>query len=484
MGPESGNTGVGVSRTLSGQLRSRVTLIVGLLALVLALSTILAARALMYQQLDDQLNNAQVLQQRGPDHETGRAPGIRAPGLAQGTIVVAELGDGTVLGDTVGGGQVNALDLDTALQLLSVPADGRKHTVALTGWGSYRVQHTVNRRGSSVVVALPLADVERTLAWLTAFAVGIGLLGVVAAAAVTRAVTNRATRPLRELSRTATEVSQLPLHSGQVSVPAAVTTDALPPEHEVTQLTTAFNRMLANVSGALAARESSEQKLRRFVADASHELRNPLASIRGYAELATRASVADNPDTTFALERIDSESARMTRLVNDLLLLARLDADQRPQPQPVDVVGTVLNAVSDARAAGPEHQWRLDLPEEAFDVMADPDQLHQAITNLLSNARTHTPPGTTVTTSVGTSDGWARIQVSDDGPGIPADVLPHVFERFTRGDAMRVHTATPSTGLGLAIVQAVVEKFGGRVGVESRPGRTVFSVELPLAADQ
>jgi len=302
----------------------------------------------------------------------------------------------------------------------------------------------------------------------------------VVAGMATGALASRTTRPLRALSSTAQEVSRTNLDQGEVHVPAPVEVGELPPEHEVAQLATAFNHMLGNVAGALAVRQASETKLRRFVADASHELRNPLAAIKGYAELAEGAG-ADSLDTSFALTRIHSESTRMTTLVSDLLLLARLDAEPVMELRPVDVVEVVLNAVADARAAGPEHVWQMDLPQEGFEVMGDADQLHQVVVNLLSNARTHTPDGTTVTASVAMRQGRACIMVCDDGPGIAREELPRVFERFTRGDVARTHSSVPSTGLGLAIVDAVVRSFGGHTQVESRPGSTRFTVWLQPA---
>ena len=170
----------------------------------------------------------------------------------------------------------------------------------------------------------------------------------------------------------------------------------------------------------------------------------------------------------------------MRGLVEDMMVLARLDARQQIEPQPVDAVEVVLNAVSDARASSAEHRWTVSLPDEPVEVMAGADQLQQVMVNLLGNARTHTPPGTLVETAV-TPDGV--ISVTDNGPGISPDVLPHVFERFTRADEARRHSEARSTGLGLAIVKAQVESFGGQVRVESRPGCTQFAVRLPLAGN-
>lgn len=471
--------------TLSSQLRNRVTLVVAVLAVFLSLGVLLAASSILYGQLDDQLDAAQERQQRAVGGTSDRAPGIDVPGMSQGTIVVAVMSNGAVRGNTIGHGTVEPVTVEAAEALLEVPADGRKHTIVVPGMGRYRVE--ARSFNLHVVVALPLAQLQQSLGVLALFAAGLGLVSVVAAALATRVTADAATRPLRALGHAAVEVSELTLDTGEGRLPTRVQPPPdLPATHEVAQLTAAFNHMLANVEGALAARHASETKLRRFVADASHELRNPLAAIRGYAELADRAArqggEAATTDTQFALQRIGAESTRMTKLVNDLLLLARLDADTPTQARPVDLVETVLNAVSDSRAAGPGHNWRLELPPDPVTVVADPDQLHQVVVNLLANARTHTPAGTTVTTSVAVVDGRARLSVVDDGPGIAPEVLPHVFERFSRADSSRRHTAEKSTGLGLAIVRAVVARFGGETAVESRPGHTRFTVLLPLAA--
>lgn len=463
------------SHTLSAQLRHRVTAIVAALAIVLCSSTLLAARTVTLSQVDNQLDAA-FGRQGQPGTPGQMAPGINVPGMAEGTVIAALMSSGEKRGTTVGDGAYERLTTLAWNELQNVPTDGEKHTVTIEGMGEFRAE---SRMGDNrIVVALPLADQNLILFNLTLLTVGMGVLAVVVAALATAALAGRTTRPLRALSSTAQEVSRLRLDQGVVQVPAHVEVGELPAEHEVAQLATAFNHMLGNVQGALAARQASETKLRRFVADASHELRNPLAAIKGYSELAERTN---SVDSAFALSRISSESTRMTKLVSDLLQLARLDAEPVVELRPVDVVEVVLNSVADARAAGPEHTWRMELPEEGFDVMATPDQLHQVVVNLLANARTHTPPGTTVTTSVGIRQGRACIVVCDDGPGIDPEELPRVFERFTRGDAARAHSDTPSTGLGLAIVHAEVRSFGGHTQLESRPGATCFTVWLQPA---
>jgi two-component system OmpR family sensor kinase len=242
-----------------------------------------------------------------------------------------------------------------------------------------------------------------------------------------------------------------------------------------------LNSLLNHVAAALTARQASETRVRQFVADASHELRTPLAAIRGYAELTRRSGAAAPPEVAYALGRVESEAARMSTLVDDLLLLARLDAGRPLARDEVDLVPLVVHAVSDAHVAGPQHRWQLDLPDEEVRIAGDEARLHQVVTNLLANARVHTPAGTTVTVRVRQEKDLVRLCVSDTGPGIPPKLLPSVFQRFARADESRSRTAG-STGLGLAIVSAVVHAHGGEVDVASEPGRTTFTVTLPALA--
>jgi two-component system OmpR family sensor kinase len=311
-------------------------------------------------------------------------------------------------------------------------------------------------------------------------------------------------------------VTELPLDSGEVTLPAGVPdTD---PRTEVGQVGAAFNRMLLHVERALGRRAASEARLRRFAADASHELRTPLSAIRGYAELALRHRGPVPEDVTHALTRVQSESARMSVLVDDLLLLARLDAGRPLEREPVDLSRLAIDVTSDARVARREHHWRLDLPSDPILVRGDEHRLHQVLANLMSNAGKHTPPGSTVSVALsisghvqaapsisggvesqvapdggpeinmverGARPGAPRVELSitDDGPGIPPELLPELFERFTRADTSRARdldAAGKSTGLGLAIVDAVVAAHGGSITVTSRPGRTRFAIYLPL----
>jgi two-component system OmpR family sensor kinase len=308
----------------------------------------------------------------------------------------------------------------------------------------------------------------------------VGLLALVAAALAAVLVIRRTLRPLDRVAATATRVSELPLASGEVRLTERVPPEDTDPATEVGQVGTALNRMLDHVEGSLAARQESETRVRQFVADASHELRTPLASIRGYAELVGRQRAEVPTDVGHAMRRVESEALRMSALVEELLLLARLDAGRELASEEVDLTVLIVDTVSDAHVAGPTHRWQVDLPDVPVLVPGDQARLHQVLANLLANVRSHTPEGTTATARLGIADGWAVLQVIDDGPGIPAALRPHVFERFARGDASRSRTAG-STGLGLAIVHAVVTAHGGHVEVSSEPGRTAFTVRLPQA---
>ncbi|MFF3513955.1 ATP-binding protein [Streptomyces sp. NPDC002573] len=368
--------------------------------------------------------------------------------------------------------------LDTAqvAALAAVPKKGM-HSIDIPGLGGYRVMYVTGTHGD-YYVGLPTNDVTDNIDTLIVVEVSVTGAGLVAAGIAGSVLVGLALRPLRKVASTATRVSELPLHTGEVTLDERVPESETDPHTEVGQVGAALNRMLDHVHGALHARQQSEMRVRQFVADASHELRTPLASIRGYAELTRRGREETGPDTRHALGRIESEAGRMTLLVEDLLLLARLDAGRPLQFDRTDLAPLVVDTVSDARAAGRDHNWRLELPEEPVLVLADAARLQQVLVNLLANARTHTPPGTTVTARVARRGHWLCVDVEDDGQGIPPDLLPHVFERFARGDSARSR-ATGSTGLGLAIVQAVAAAHGGAVTVDSVPGRTVFTVHVP-----
>ncbi|WP_435611997.1 sensor histidine kinase [Streptomyces sp. bgisy159] len=375
-----------------------------------------------------------------------------------------------------------AADLDAGLtpgderRLAAVPVDGHGHTIRLSGLDEYRVRAVRGLDGDVMITGLPLEPVEAAghrLMLVSGVVFGI----VLTATGVAGALWVRwSLRPLSRVAATATRVSELPLASGEVALPPRVP-DA-DPRTEVGRLAAAFNRMLGHVEGALTKRHASEERLRRFAADASHELRTPVASVRGHAELALLHPGPVTPEVTRALERIAAESARMGEMVDEMLLLARLDAGRPLERRPVDLTRLVLDAVTDARAAGPGHRWELELPEEPVTVEGDAHRLHQVVANLLANARLHTPRGTKVTVALRVADAEAVLTVHDDGPGVPAEIRPTVFERFTRADRRRVDASGGGAGLGLSIVSAVVAAHDGSVRLDSEPGSTTFTVRL------
>jgi two-component system OmpR family sensor kinase len=330
----------------------------------------------------------------------------------------------------------------------------------------------------TILIGVPLGDSENLVGKLIAVEAVVTVGGLIVAGFLSFALIRISLRPLDRVAATAVRISRLPLDRGEVGELIRVPEADTDPRTEAGTVGASLNRLIEHVSGALAARHASETRVRQFVADASHELRTPLASIAGYAELTRRGRETVPPDTAYALSRVESEAARMTRLVEDLLLLARLDAGRPLEREPLDLSPLVMDAVRDAHAANPGHRWKVDLPDDPVTVIGDGHRLHQVLVNLLANAGKHTPAGTEVTASVATRGDCCELRITDDGPGIPEALLPTVFERFARGDSSRSR-AVGSTGLGLAIVAAVTASHGGEVSVQSEPGRTVFAVRLP-----
>ncbi|WP_424918967.1 sensor histidine kinase [Streptomyces sp. wa1064] len=509
--------------TLRTRLVVSAVSLIAVVAAVIGSVTAIAFHSYMYGKLDDQLHSVAERAQRppgpGPLPQALRAAGplgfVGGGGQPLGTFGALLGEDGSVTASKVvedSGlrAQESAKPLTgeqrSALEEAAPGTGEGARSVDLPGLGGYRVEAATTTEGYTVLVGIPSAEVSGALTTLIVVEVCVTAAGLLAASIAGTVLVGVALRPLRRVAATATRVSELPLHSGEVALLERVPDAEADPRTEVGQVGAALNRMLGHVGSALTARQESETRVRQFVADASHELRTPLASIRGYAELTRRATGSReaperDPVTRHALGRIESEADRMTGLVEDLLLLARLDSGRPLSYGSTDLLPLVVDAISDARAADQgapgrdaRHRWRLELPAEPVTVRADPDRFQQVLVNLLANARTHTPPGTTVTVSVRPpvrAGGPVTLEVRDDGPGIPAELLPHVFERFARGDASRSRgagrgtgAATGSTGLGLAIVQAVVSAHGGRVRVDSEPGRTVFVIELPVGADE
>ncbi|MFG2718977.1 sensor histidine kinase [Streptomyces sp. NPDC048416] len=475
-------------RTLRARLTAGLVLLLTLACLAVGVTSVLALEGFLVGRLDEQLSASGGRFAASLEHDEKHDAKHEEPdadnkadtrGQSNGTFG-ARLLRGEATQAAVVRAQNDAavpLTASDRASLAAVPVDGRGHDIRLSTLRHYRVVAVAGDDGDVLITGLPLEPVEETVHRLEiAEAVVFG--ATLAATGIAGALWVRVSlRPLRKMAATATEVTQLPLASGEIAMPEPVPdTD---PRTEVGQVGAALNLMLGHVGNALAQRQAGEERLRHFAADASHELRTPVATVRAHAELALRHRGPVPGEVRHALERIQSETRRMTGLVDDLLLLARLDAGRPLAREPVDLTRLALDAISDAQAASPGHRWLLDLPQEPVMVTGDDHRLHQVIANLLTNARTHTPTGTEVTLSlVEKASGATELSVVDTGPGIPRELLPEVFQRFTRAGHDRARAAG-GTGLGLAIVLAVVQAHGGSVDVSSRPGRTSFRVTLP-----
>jgi two-component system OmpR family sensor kinase len=454
---------------------------------VVAVVTSFALHGFLLDRLDQQLaqasnryaanlENATIGDRDSDDAIFGSSVGQSAGTLGARVHAGAVVALG-VIGDGDGDNDDDQLPDAQARAVIARQQAGGPRTVHLPHLGEYRITVAHGRNGDLLVTGLPEHPVEETigrllLIELLVFAVAIALAGVVAAVLVRLSL-----RPLNRVASTAQAVSELPLSSGEVALPDPVEN---PSAHtEAGRLARAFNRMLEHVQAGLTERHAGEERLRRFVADASHELRTPVAVVRSHAEFVQRSHEVSDPAALRALARIVAESDRMGAIVEDLLTLARLDEGRELAAEPVDLARVALEAVEDARAAAPDHQWRLELPDEPGNVRGDAHGLHQVVANLLTNTREHTPPGTTVTVAVRPGVERTVLEVHDDGPGIPSELQEQLFQRFVRG-----RTATGrggGAGLGLAIVSALVRAMGGSVQVDSEPGNTNFRVDLATA---
>lgn len=512
----------------SWHLRTRLVFV----AMVLLVAICGAVGVFSYASMDGVLTRQLDQQLGGASHRSSTfgqpLPGamvspdpLEARGQGVGTLNARMLNGAVVsAGFLAGDATRRSLSTEDDAVLLALTPDAAPVDRNLSA-GAYRLTSVRTPFGDVIVTGLPLAEKQNilvSLVWTLVLvsAAGLVLIGLAGTAAIRRTL-----KPLEQLSEVATKVARLPLEAGEVTLGLRVPASAAHPGTEVGDVGYALNQMLDNVSNALQARQESETKVRQFVADASHELRTPLTAIRGYTELM-RMTEHFTPDGEKSLARVQSQSERMTTLVEDLLLLARLDEGQPLQLTDVDLTQLAIETVSDEKVMGPDHSWRLELPDEPVVVRGDAAQLHQVIANLLSNARKHTVPGTSVVTGVMRSaDGSVMVTVTDNGAGIPPEFLGRVFARFARADASRTNpaaaaaqpavatarartaagghgrptdgqpggsvtaaaapTAEGTSGLGLSIVQSIVEAHGGTVEVSSRPGRTEFAIRLPAA---
>ncbi|MFD4879089.1 ATP-binding protein [Streptomyces sp. NPDC058420] len=472
-------------------LRTRLLLFISATLVVvcaaMSLTTVLVQRAYLLGNLDDRVGSAAERSLGGAQHHPdfdGDLGFLMENGHAVGTLAARFDDKGTIIAAAVVRQDAPPRNLTAAQRaaLAGITADSAMHTRTVPGLGTYRLT-ALDSKGVRVLTGLPMDDVQGMISGLVAVEAAVALAGLTVAGCLCAVVIRRQLRPLGRVAATAVEVSRSPLGHGEVTALTRVPERDTDPGSEAGQVGAALNRMIDHVESSLAERRRSEERMRRFLADASHELRTPLASIAGYAELMNRGT--DRIEPGLAWRRVTAESARMTGLVEDLLLLARLDEGRPLQSAEVDLAALLAEAVWDARAAGTGHEWQLQLSLDAPAlVVGDEARLHQVLANLLANARMHTPVGTTVTASAeATAARTVVIRVRDDGPGIPPALLPTVFERFTRADASRARAGgrEGGSGLGLAIATAITGAHGGRIDVTSVPGRTEFTIELPAA---
>jgi len=354
------------------------------------------------------------------------------------------------------------------------PADGIRTVGAADGDLRYRAVALPTTSGGRVVVARSMATVDQTLADARRILLASGVAATALIGLLSWLAIRRAFAPIDGMIATADRIA-----AGDLTERTDVGDD----DSEVGRLGTALDRMLDRIEEAVEAKTASEARMRRFVADASHELRTPLTSVRGYAELY-RQGATDEASVAQGMARIEAEAARMGRLVDDLLALARMDVTAPQATEAVDVGLVAAEAVDAARVVDPARTWDLDVPPSPVAVVSgDPARLRQVVDNLLANARLHTPAGTTVETRVVAAGDRVRLEVRDDGPGIPAADREHAFDRFwraTRADENPVE----GTGLGLAIVRAIARAHGGDARLDDVDRGTAVVVELPVATAQ
>jgi two-component system OmpR family sensor kinase len=473
-----------------GRLSLRTRLVLGVIVLAAIglaaanLATYASLRSFLLDRTDETLQESHF----GIEHalEEGGCPesgGRPLPGASPGDYVEVRGSDGTVLcrvqqvgrndrtpsppklPETIDAPAAAGKGLDTAAYF-TVPAE--------SGGGRYRVRASTEPGSSAtLIVATSLADVDATLRRLLLVELLVTGIVLAALAALGLWVVRLGLRPLGEIEKTAAAIG-----GGDLSQRV----ERAEPRTEVGRLGLALNAMLGQIETAFEARAASERKLRRFVADASHELRTPLAAVRAYAELFQRGADRRPDDLARSMRGISRESERMSVLVDDLLLLARLDEGRPLEREPVELDRVVGDAVETALAVEPDRP--IDLEAAPAPVLGDRERLRQIVDNLLGNVRAHTPRGAAVHVRVGSDNGSAVVEVQDSGPGLAAEDAERVFERFYRADRSRSR-ASGGVGLGLSIVAAVAEAHGGTVAAESVPGRgTTFRITLPLADAQ
>jgi two-component system OmpR family sensor kinase len=463
------------------RLSLRARLILGVIAL--AAIGLVSADAVTYASLRSFLVH-RVDSALSADEHIGGAPdggGRRRPG-PPGVVQQFRSADGarvlvTFPAQTPTGHTSSLPKLPATISLPAAPAGApdsvRYFTVpAATGGDRFRVRASLDGGANvMVVLAASLHDVDATLHRLLLIEVLVTASVLAALALLGLLVVRASLRPLEAIGNTAARIA-----AGDLTQRV----ERADERTEVGRLGLALNAMLHQIEAAFKEREASERRLRRFVADASHELRTPLAAVRAYSELFARGAAEHPADLARSMTGITRESERMSRLVEDLLLLARLDEGRPLEQNPVELADIVSEAVETANLVEPGR--RIDVELDSAVVLGDRDRLRQVVDNLLANVRAHTPPGTPAQVTLSRSNGSAAVVVADSGPGLSEEQAAHVFERFYRTDASRAR-ASGGVGLGLSIVSAVTKAHGGSVSAASRPGEgATFRIELPLSA--
>ncbi|WP_433498216.1 sensor histidine kinase [Sphaerimonospora sp. CA-214678] len=462
---------------MSGRTPLRITLSAAMLALVavalavFGVSSMSVLRDYLVTRVDGQLHgiatDAALRAQRGPTAFSR----LRVP--PEGRVEVRDREGRTILAQA-------GMAVENVPGPVAVTSSVPRTVPAMSGDGRWRAKVLPIDGVGTMVVAMDLASVTQITTQLAVIELLCGAVVMTVLAVVGVVVVRRSLRPLTEIEATAAAIAKGHLGSR--------IHDHHHPRTEVGSLARSLNGMLAQIESAFQARAASEaaareseSRMRRFIADASHELRTPLTSIRGFAEFYRQVP---GSDVTRLMERIESEASRMGLLVEDLLLLARLDQQRPLQQQPVDLLAIAADAVHDARTLCPDRDVSLVMEgETALIVSGDEVRLRQVVGNLVNNATTHTPAGTPITVRAGTDGDQAFIEVADKGPGLTAEQVARVFERFYRADPSRKRPAGGS-GLGLAIVDSLMRAHGGSVSVRSEPGAgAAFRAVLPLAPE-
>ncbi|WP_314452359.1 ATP-binding protein [uncultured Microbacterium sp.] len=483
--------------TLQARLMTAVIGMVAFILVMIGISTSAILSQVLYVNLGAQVDEAASSVQSRTAFSSSAESVLESARSPDGTLLVTISGTrltGAVVDDE-GPRELSADDLSQIADSLQSSdtlqsSDPYAQTVDLANLGEYLVRIYPTPGGGAFLVGLPLSSVTGTIGAILTTVALVTAGGLLLLAVIIAIVIRLGLRPLRAVADTATRVASMRMEEGDVSITERVPADQVDPHTEIGQVGMALNTLLDRVDASLGARQRNEELMRRFVADASHELRTPLASIRGFSELSLRAMRQAQDDesrqrvalavetTEQSLERIQAQSVRMTRLVEDLLLLARLDEGQELVYGSVDLTRLAVEAVGDARPAGPDHAWTLDVPDRPVELAGDASRLHQVVANLLANARTHTPSGSEIAVSVAHEGDHAVLRVHDNGPGIDPSVASQLFERFARADRSR-DRKTGGTGLGLSIARAIVDAHQGTISVRSTPGDTTFEVRLP-----